>query len=186
MRKDDDAMTGNFRVGLTRDLLAEGTSGLGDTGVDLLDGVAGLEWEYLPERIGTFTQAQFDAYDAIALLGGKVTPESIGPNSRVAVLARYGVGYDTIDIEACTRAGIAVTITPDGVRRPMATAIMTLVLALATGCCRQDRLTRAAAAGRARSTVMGIGLTGRDAWPDRVGQHRARSGSPCRPTGRCG
>jgi phosphoglycerate dehydrogenase-like enzyme len=153
-------MTGTFRVGLTRDLLAEGTSGLGDTGVDLLDGVAGLEWEYLPERVGTFTRDQFDAYDAIALLGGKVTPESIGPNPRVAVLARYGVGYDTIDIEACTRAGIAVTITPDGVRRPMATAIMTLILALATRLRAQDRLTRSGGWSR-KIDVMGIGLTGR-------------------------
>ena len=153
-------MTGTFRVGLTRDLLAEGTRGLGDTGVGLLDGEDGLEWEYLPGRVDTFIPAHFDAYDAIALLGGQVTAESIGSDPRVAVLARYGVGYDTIDIDACTRAGIAVTITPDGVRRPMATAIMTLVLALATRLQAQDRLTRKGGWAQ-KIDVMGIGLTGR-------------------------
>ncbi len=153
-------MTGKFRVALTRDLLAEGTKGLGDTGVGLLEGVTGLEWEYLPERVQTFTPAHLSAYDAIAVLGGRITPESIGPDPRTTVLARYGVGYDTIDIDACTKAGIAVTITPDGVRRPMATAIMTFILALSTNLMRQDRLTRSGGWAH-KIDVMGIGLTDR-------------------------
>ena len=35
-------------------------------------------------------------------------------------MARFGVGYDTVDLPACSRAGIVVTIAPDGVRRPVA------------------------------------------------------------------
>ena len=47
------------------------------------------------------------------------------------ILARHGVGLDFVDLEACTRRGIGVTITPQGITRPMASAAVTLVLALA-------------------------------------------------------
>ena len=77
-------------------------------------------------------------------------------------MARFGVGYDTVDVEACTRAGIALVITPDGVRRPVAVSIITLMLALTGKLMAKDRLTRAAAAGFAdRADHMGVGLVGR-------------------------
>jgi D-3-phosphoglycerate dehydrogenase len=78
------------------------------------------------------------------------------------VVARFGVGYDTVDVEACTRAGIALVITPDGVRRPVAVSIVTLMLALTGKLMIKDRLTRQGAAGFAkRSEHMGVGLVGR-------------------------
>ena len=66
------------------------------------------------------------------------------------------------DVSACTQAGIALVITPDGVRRPVAVSIITLVLALTGKLFVKDRLTRAAAEGFAqRSAYMGVGLVGR-------------------------
>ena len=83
-------------------------------------------------------------------------------SGRLAVVARFGVGYDTVDVEACTKAGIALVITPDGVRRPVAVSIITLMLALTGKLMVKDRLTREAAAGFAkRSDHMGVGLVGR-------------------------
>ena len=70
-------------------------------------------------------------------------------SGRLAVVARFGVGYDTVDVEACTEAGIALVITPDGVRRPVAVSIITLMLALTGKLLIKDRLTREAA-GRLR------------------------------------
>ena len=53
-------------------------------------------------------------------------------------------------------------ITPDGVRRPVAVSIITLMLALTGKLMIKDRLTREAAAGFAkRSDHMGVGLVGR-------------------------
>jgi D-3-phosphoglycerate dehydrogenase len=67
-----------------------------------------------------------------------------------------------VDLDACTQAGIAVAITPDGVRRPVAVSIITLMLALTGKLMAKDRLTREAAAGFAkRSDHMGVGLVGR-------------------------
>ena len=65
-------------------------------------------------------------------------------------------------MEACTRAGIALVITPDGVRRPVAVSIITFILALAGRLMVKDRLTREGAAGFARrGEYMGLGLVGR-------------------------
>ncbi len=77
-------------------------------------------------------------------------------------MARFGVGYDTVDVDACTKAGIALCITPDGVRRPVAVAILTLMLALTGRLIVKDKLTREAAGGFARrGEHMGVGLVGR-------------------------
>ena len=44
------------------------------------------------------------------------------------MVARFGVGYDTVDVPACSDNGIALVITPNGVRRPVAVAIIALIL----------------------------------------------------------
>ncbi|MEK9725260.1 MAG: NAD(P)-dependent oxidoreductase, partial [Rhodospirillaceae bacterium] len=65
-------------------------------------------------------------------------------------------------VAACSKAGIAVCITPDGVRRPVAVIILTFVLALAGKLFDKDRLTRMGPAGFAqRADYMGTGLMGR-------------------------
>ena len=79
---------------------------------------------------------------------------------RLAIVARFGVGYDTVDVAACSRNGVLLTITPDGVRRPVATAAMAFLLALSHKLLIKDRLTRQ---GRWSEKLdhMGMGLTGR-------------------------
>jgi len=154
-------MTSTFRVGITRDFLtADGTVGLGDIGLGLLDNAPGVGWEFMAENSRELTADQVRPYDALALLGPRISAATLAGAERLAIIARYGVGYDTIDIEACTRHGVAVTITPDGVRRPMATAILTFILALGGRLLQKDRLTRT---GRWQEKLdhMGTGLTGR-------------------------
>jgi phosphoglycerate dehydrogenase-like enzyme len=106
--------------------------------------------------------ADLEGFDALILLGSRFDERSIPADGRLAVVARFGVGYDTVDVEACTRAGIALAITPDGVRRPVAVSIITLMLALTGKLMVKDRLTREAADGWAkRADHMGVGLVGR-------------------------
>jgi len=100
--------------------------------------------------------------DALVLLVPRFDAASIVPDGRLALVARFGVGYDSVDVPACTEAGIGVSITPDGVRRPVAQAIMTLVLALAGRLMVKDRITRQGPDGfHTRSRYMGMGLVGR-------------------------
>ena len=71
-----------------------------------------------------------------------------------------GVGYDSVDVKACTDNGVILTNTPDGVRRPVATSILALMLALSHKLLTKDRITRE---GRWAETTnyMGVGLTGK-------------------------
>jgi phosphoglycerate dehydrogenase-like enzyme len=89
-----------------------------------------------------------------------VTAATLTGVERLAVIARFGVGYDSVDVPACTANGVLLTITPDGVRRPVAVSVLTLLLALSHRLLQKDRLTRA---GRwaEKLDYMGQGVTGR-------------------------
>jgi phosphoglycerate dehydrogenase-like enzyme len=150
-----------FRVGLTRDFLGpDGRVGLGDIGLGLLDGVPGLEWGFLAEDVPELGAEHVRGFDALLVLAPRVTAKSLAGADRLVIVARFGVGYDSVDVEACTRSGVLLTITPDGVRRPVATSLVTLVLALAQKLLIKDRLTRGGRWGE-RGAHMGLGLTGR-------------------------
>lgn len=104
---------------------------------------------------------QLAEVDALILLAPGVTARSLSGGARLAVVARFGVGYDSVDVEACTAKDVALVITPEGVRRPVAVSILTLMLALAGKLMVKDRLTRRGAAGwAARADHMGVGLVG--------------------------
>lgn len=58
------------------------------------------------------------------------------------VLARHGAGFDAVDVDAMTRAGVMVINTPKAVQRPVALMVITFALALAQSLIAKDRLTR--------------------------------------------
>jgi phosphoglycerate dehydrogenase-like enzyme len=151
-----------FRVGITRDFLtAAGELLFGREGLalDLLD-EAGIAYEFLPAGGPEIRPEWVRDYDGVLSLAPAWTAASFQGLSRLAIIARYGVGYDMIDLAAATAAGVAVTITPDGVRRPVAVAEVTLILALTHRLMLKDRLVRA---GRweGKAGVPGLGLIGR-------------------------
>lgn len=153
-------MSEPFRIGLTRDFLkADGTLGFGDIGLDLLQGQPDVEWEFLPENSRELRPDQIRGYDALAVLAPRISAETLKGADRLSLIARYGVGYDSVDVPACTAHGVALTITPDGVRRPVATAVMTYILALSHRLLEQDRATRAGEGWTRKLDLMGSGLT---------------------------
>src|SRR5690349_2211992 len=110
-----------FRVGVTRDFLKpDGTLGFGDINLGLLDENPQVAWEFLAEDTAELRADQVRDYDALIVLSARVTAATLADAGRLAVVARFGVGYDSVDVEACTRASAILTITPDGVRRPVA------------------------------------------------------------------
>lgn len=155
-------MKDTFRLGLTSDFLnAQGDIGWGDIGLSLLDERSDISWDFLPPADGGVISADTaDKYDALLVLTPRVTAETVEGAQRLSLVARFGVGYDSVDVEACTSAGVALTITPDGIRRPVATAALTLLLASSHKLLIKDRLTRA---GRWNDKLdhMGTGVTGK-------------------------
>lgn len=151
-----------FRVALSGDFKkADGSPTYPDFDLAPLRAAPGVEMEFL-EPSNPIRAEQLEDFDALILLAHRFGPESVPKSGRLGVVARFGVGYDTVDTDACTNAGIALVITPDGVRRPVAVSILTLMLALVGKVMVKDRLTRQAAAGYARrSDHMGVGLVGR-------------------------
>ena len=148
-----------FKVGVSADLFdAKGEPTFGREPLSLLDS---LSWEKLPVGLREITPEHAAAFDALYLNSQKVTASSVaGPDLRLKLISRHGVGYDAIDIPAMTKAGVLVSNTPDAVRRPVATISLLLILALSHRLYTKDRLTRD---GRWNERVehMGTGLTGR-------------------------
>jgi D-3-phosphoglycerate dehydrogenase len=154
---------GDFKLGITRDCLAPDGDrpGFDERAFAILAQAPALSWGFLPEHNDELTPADVAGYDAIMALLPKLTARSLAADApRLRLLARFGAGYDNVDLAACDRAGVLVTNTPEGVRRPVATAILTYILALSHKLMTKDRLTRE---GRwtERTRHMGEGLVGK-------------------------
>ncbi len=155
-------MADKFRVALSGDFKkADGSPTFPDFDVTPLQQAPGVEVVYL-ENANPVRAEQIADFDALILLMPRFGRESIHPNGRLSVVARFGVGYDTVDVPACTEAGIPLVITPDGVRRPVAVSIIALMLALTGKMLIKDKLTRSGPEAFAkRVDHMGVGLVGR-------------------------
>jgi phosphoglycerate dehydrogenase-like enzyme len=149
----------NFRVGITGDILdARGEPAFGREPLKALDKV---QWEWLPKGLREITAEHAAAYDALYVNSPKVPAAAVArADLRLKLISRHGVGYDSVDVPAMTRAGVLIANTPNAVPRPVATIALTFVLALAHKLIAKDRITRA---GRwpERLEHMGMGLTGR-------------------------
>jgi len=153
--------TPRFNVGVTRDFLGSdgATVGWGDIGLGQFDETPWIDWTFLPTDATELTAADVDGYDALLVNGPRITAQTVSGSSRLAVIARFGVGYDNVDVQACAANGILVTNTPHGVRRPVASSVLCLLLALAHRLLEKDGITRN---GRwnDRLNMMGRSLTG--------------------------
>ena len=151
-----------FKLGLSKDLLdASGKPSFGPGPMDILNKEVGIDYEFLPESVSEITPDIMAIYDGLYVNSPQVTAHSVSrADCRVKIVARHGVGYDSVDVKALADKGIITTNTPVAVRRPVAVAALTFVFALAGRLITKDKLTRE---GRwhERTSHMGLGLTTR-------------------------
>jgi D-3-phosphoglycerate dehydrogenase len=86
------------------------------------------------------------AADCDALLNtyaGPITADVMAKMPKCKIIARYGIGVDTIDLDAATAAGIIVTNNPTYCIEEVAEHTMALLLAAARKVAFYDRLVRA-------------------------------------------
>jgi len=152
-----------FRVALSADFReADASPTFPDFDLTPLQDADDIEYEYIAVEDGRISAAAVEDFDALILLMPLFDAASIPASDRLALVARFGVGYDTVDTQACTEAGIAVAITPDGVRRPVAASILTLILSMAGKLFVKDALVRQGPDGfNRRVDHMGVGLVGK-------------------------
>ena len=150
-----------FRIGVTRDFLnAEGELVFGDIGLSTLESLPGMSVEFLPDYGSELPATIGRDFDALLVLSPRVTANTLSACDRLTIISRFGVGYDNVDVDACTASDVLLTITPDGVRRPVAVSALAMLMALSHRILAKDRLTRE---GRwnEKLNYMGVGLTGR-------------------------
>jgi phosphoglycerate dehydrogenase-like enzyme len=162
MRAEETMANAKFRVALSGDFRKpDGSLTYPDFDLEPLRNGPGVEMAFL-ESNNPLRAEQLEDFDALILLAHRFDATSVPKSGRLAVVARFGVGYDTVDVKACTAAGIALVITPDGVRRPVAVSVITFMLALTGKLLTKDALTREGPDGfNKRSEHMGVGLVGR-------------------------
>jgi phosphoglycerate dehydrogenase-like enzyme len=150
-----------FRVGITPDFYTDARGKFEAEVESTLAGVRWLQWEAMPPQPGKVgTPEAINRFDALFALGLKIDAASLKGVDRLAIVARWGVGYDMIDVPALTAADVALAITPNAVRRPVAEAILTLVFALATNLVPQERILRSGG-WRGDLTRLGRNVKGR-------------------------
>ena len=117
--------------------------------------------------------------DGILVIGDRVNDELLdaaGPQLRG--IAQYGVGYDNVDVAACTRRGVAVGNTPGVLSGTTAEIAWALILATARRVTEAERLVRADRWGSAGFGVLvGVDVGGATlgiVGMGRIGQEVAR------------
>lgn len=94
--------------------------------------------------------------DALLVLREPITPRVLAAMPKLKVIGRFGVGLDTIDVDACTAASVQVTNVPDSNIDEVSTHAMAMILALVRRLKRYDAAVRA---GRWKALADGEGIT---------------------------
>lgn len=88
------------------------------------------------------TGDQIGDSQGVVVLAARVTKASVAARPELLAIARFGVGYDSVDIAACTAADVLVTIAVGAVDRSVAEATLTWMLALSHHVRAKHRLVR--------------------------------------------
>ena len=134
-------MMHDFRVGVSAGFTTEAKGRLEPALEAIFGPYPFIRHEFVPQT-RVIEPGHIRDLDAIITLRPRFEASSFAETNRLAVVARWGVGYDMIDVGACTQADVLLAITTDAVRRPVAEAILTLMLALAKRLPAKDRLVR--------------------------------------------
>lgn len=105
--------------------------------------------ELTPDEIG-------DA-NGVVVLTPRVTRRSVSGKADLLAISRFGVGYDAVDVAACTENDVLVLIAVGAVDRSVAEATVTWMLALSHHVRQKDRLVRTGD-WETRSAYMGTEL----------------------------
>ena len=134
-----------FRIALTADFYdAAGQLRYRDIGRDRCGDAARFETGRFDEHRGEIEPQQLAGYHGAVVLSPRVTAHSLSAADEFLAIARFGVGYDSVDVAACTAADVLLFITAGAVDYSVAEATAAWMLALTRHVRMKDRLIREA------------------------------------------
>ena len=118
-----------FTVGITSDLLTrDGNPCFGEQPLKALYQEKKILVEWMDPNIKILSEKETSKYDAILLNSPKLTKDSINPKiNKLKIVSRFGVGYDSVDLDILKDNKIILTNTPNAIRRPVAVATLTMI-----------------------------------------------------------
>lgn len=132
-----------FGVALTADFYdRSGIPKYRDLGLSVLAEHPQIEQRVFKEHRPQIGVDQTGDAQGVIVLTPAVTAGSVSQPDDLLVVARFGVGYDAVDVKACTAADVLVTITTGAVDRPVAEAAIGWMIALSHNMHAKDNLVR--------------------------------------------
>jgi len=136
-------MPAPFTLRYTADFLdATGRPKYADIGLSVLASAPHIRLEPFAGHRPEIAPDQLAGANGVVVLTPKVTALSVSQAQDLIAVGRFGVGYDSVDVKACTAADVAVCITTGAVDRPVAEATVGWMIALTHHMRTKDRLVR--------------------------------------------
>ena len=115
-----------LRVTFTGDFYkTDGTPLYREFGLDVLDAQPTIRYTAFAENLPEIDPAQIGDAQGVIVLGPRVTARSLSMSENLLAIGRFGVGYDSVDVEACTAADVALVTAVGAVYRSVAEATVT-------------------------------------------------------------
>ncbi len=148
--KSDGPQSGGsqkFVVAWTADFFQAKSDGVAepkyrDMGRSVLTEQAHVEDRVMSETRSPIGADQLAGVQAAVVLTPGVTAASVAEAENLLAIARFGVGYDAVDVPACTAADVAVLIASGAVDRSVAEATVGWMIALGHHVRVKDQLVR--------------------------------------------
>ena len=132
-----------FRVALTADFWgSDGEPRYRDIGLSVFAGHSAIHCQPFSQHLAEIDAGQLDGFQGVVVLTPRVSARSVARSHDLLFVSRFGVGYDSVDVPACTAADVVVLIAAGAVDRPVAEATITWMLALTHEVRAKDRLLR--------------------------------------------
>ena len=132
-----------FRVALTGDFYEpDGQLKYRDIGLDLLATAPGIAVGRFSAHHPEVGPDQLAGYQGAIVLTPRVTAHSLSAARDLLAIGRFGVGYDSVDVAACTAADVALFITAGAVDHSVAEATVGWMVALSHQMRIKDALVR--------------------------------------------
>ena len=124
-------MSNAFQVALTADFYdAAGQSRYADLGLEAFDAHSHISVRSFSEHRPQIGPDQLAGANGVIVLTPAVTRQTVSAAGELLAIGRFGVGYDAVDVPACTEADVLVYITAGAVDRSVAEATVGWMIAL--------------------------------------------------------